>query len=65
MTLSDARKMAQEDANFYNVVINVVYDELSEEEEKYGFCAVEMMEHFHPQIHKDFWSIVEVVKPEL
>lgn len=64
MTLEDARRMAQEDADNYQTIINIVFDELREEEEKYGFCAVEMMDIFHPEHHKMFWKIVEVVKPK-
>jgi hypothetical protein len=71
MTLEDARKMAQEDADNYQVVINIVYDKLEEypvtddgEDNRYGFCAVEAMDIMFPQNLSDFWNIVEVVKPK-
>lgn len=70
MTLNDARKMAQEDADKYQVVINLVYNKLEEypvtddgEDNRYGFCAVEAMDIMFPDNLKDYWDIVEVVKP--
>ena len=48
MTLQEARTWAQEDANNYQVDINIVYDKLAEypvtddgEDNRYGFCAIE------------------------
>jgi hypothetical protein len=64
MKLEDCRKMAQVDADNYGVEINIVYDQLLEEEEKYTFCAQEMMYIFHPEHHKDYWKVIEVIKPK-
>lgn len=63
MTLEQAKKMAQKDANEYGVEINIIHDRLSEEPEPYTFCAVGGMNIMYPQSRKDFWSVVEVVKP--
>lgn len=71
MTLEDARKMAQEDADKYQVEINIVYDKLEEypitddgEDNRYGFCAIEAMYIMFPDHLKDYWEIVDVVKPK-
>jgi hypothetical protein len=70
MTLDDARKMAQEDADNYQVTINLIYDKLAEypvtddgEDNRYGFCAVDAMDIMFPEHLKEFWNIVEVVNP--
>lgn len=71
MTLEEARQWAQEDADQYNVVINVVYDKLAEypvtddgEDNRYGFCAVDAMDIMFPESFKDYWNLVEVVNPK-
>jgi hypothetical protein len=70
MTLEEARKWAQEDADQYGVVINVVYDKLAEypvtddgEDNRYGFCAVDAMDIMFPENFKDYWNLLEVIKP--
>jgi hypothetical protein len=72
MTLDNARKMAQEDANNYKVVINIIYDKLEEypytddgEDNRYSFCAVSAMDIMYPNNLKDYWNVIEVVKPIL
>lgn len=71
MTLNEAQKMAQEDADNYNVVINLIYDKLAEypvtddgEDNRYGFCAVSAMDIMFPDHLKDYWEVVGVVNPE-
>lgn len=71
MTLSEAQEMAQEDADNYNVVINLIYDKLAEypvtddgEDNRYGFCAVEAMDIMFPNHLKDYWDVVGVVRPK-
>ena len=71
MTLQEARTWAQEDANNYQVDINIVYDKLAEypvtddgEDNRYGFCAIEAMDIMFPDHLKDYWDIVELVYPE-
>jgi hypothetical protein len=71
MTLAEARKMAQEDADDYQVVINLIYDKLAEypvtddgEDNRYGFCAVGAMDIMFPEYLKDYWSVVGVVSPK-
>ena len=70
MTLQEARTWAQEDANNYQVDINIVYDKLAEypvtddgEDNRYGFCAIEAMDIMFPDHLKDYWSVVEIVNP--
>ncbi len=71
MTIEDARKMAQEDSNDYQVVINLIYDKLAEypvtddgQDNRYGFCAVGAMDIMFPNNLKDYWDVVGVVSPE-
>ena len=71
MTIEDARKMAQEDSNDYQVVINLIYDKLAEypvtddgQDNRYGFCAVGAMDIMFPNHLKDYWDVVGVVNPE-
>lgn len=71
MTLEDARKMAQEDADNYQVDINIIYDKLSEypitddgEDNCYSFCSVEAMYIMYPAHLKDYWNIVDFVRPK-
>jgi len=71
MTLAEARKMAQEDADDYQVVINLIYDKLAEypvtddgEDNRYGFCAVGAMDIMFPEYLKDYWNVVGVVSPK-
>ncbi len=71
MTIEDARKMAQEDSNDYQVVINLIYDKLAEypvtddgQDNRYGFCAVGAMDIMFPDYLKDYWDVVGVVSPE-
>lgn len=71
MILKDARKMAQEDADNYQVVINIIYDKLEEypvtddgQDNRYSFCAVAGMDIMYPEHLKDFWHIVGVVRPQ-
>lgn len=70
MTLSEAQKMAQEDADQYQVVINLIYDKLAEypvtddgEDNRYGFCAVGAMDIMFPNHLKEYWDVVGVVRP--
>ena len=70
MILEDARRMAQEDADNYQVEINLIYDKLEEykttddgQDNCYSFCAVSAMDIMYPQHLKYFWNIIEVVKP--
>lgn len=69
MTLEDARRMAKEDAESYQVDINIVYDKLEEypvtddgQDNRYSFCAIGAMDIMYPSHLKDFWDIVEVIK---
>jgi hypothetical protein len=69
MTLEDARRMAREDADNYQVDINIIYDKLSEypvtddgQDNRYSFCAVAGMDIMYPEHLKAFWDIVEVIK---
>ena len=71
MTLAEARKIAQEDADDYQVVINLIYDKLAEypvtddgEDNRYGFCAVGAMDIMFPEYLKDYWNVVGVVSPK-
>ena len=70
MILEDARKMAQEDADNYQVEINIIYDKLAEypvtddgKDNRYEFCAVSSMAIIYPYRLKEFWDIVDKVKP--
>lgn len=63
MTLEQATKMARKDAVENNVVINIIFDKLSEEEEKYTYVAEHGMDIFYPENRKDFWELVDVIIP--
>lgn len=70
MILEDARRMAQEDADKYQVEIYLIYDKLEEyktaddgQDNCYSFCAVAGMDIMYPPHLKDFWKILGIVKP--
>lgn len=70
MTIQEVRKMSQEDANQYQININIIYDKLSEypvtddgEDNCYSFCSVDAMDIMYPQNLNDYWEVIELIIP--
>jgi len=64
MTLEDAKKFGQLEANRYNTEIAIIDDKFSEEETPYTYCATAMMYILYPEHHKEYWNLIEVLKPK-
>lgn len=65
MLIEDARRLAQQDANEYNEKVYLIYDQLSEDfDDFYTYCGEKAMDIMHPECHKDFYKIVEVIEPK-
>lgn len=64
MLFEDARRLAKQDADQYNQRVFVIYDKLNEDsDDLYTYCGELAMDIMHPEIHKDFYTIVETIEP--
>jgi hypothetical protein len=65
MIIEEARRLGQNDANFYNTTVYLIHDMLCEDQDDiYSYCGVDAMDIMYPARHKDFWKIVETLQPE-
>ena len=65
IAIEEARRLGQNDANFYNTTVYLIHDMLCEDQDDiYSYCGVDAMDIMYPARHKDFWKIVETLQPE-
>lgn len=65
MTLENAKKLAQREANEIKERVAVIYDKLNEDsDDLYTFCGENSMRWFYPSHHNNFFKVVEFVEPK-
>ncbi len=63
MTLDQATKLAQKQADDFGVPVIVVSDDLSEDAGGFECCAEAYRHTLYPDTHRQFWAIVGRCEP--